>query len=114
TPGAIGTFGELDMVEWLNGTTLTNNVIQWNADGAFGTVSSPNVNNSGVTPDSNFHTYGVLWTTVAKGGGTGSFQFYYDGVLKSGSTLTYTSASPFFILDSDNFIMFLGTGVNQT
>jgi hypothetical protein len=105
---ATGPFGEVDIVEWFNGT-LTNNVIQWNADHALGTVQNPNQGQTGLAQDSNFHTYGLVWKTVAQGGGTGSFEFYFDGVLKSGTTLTYNTSSPFFTHDSGNYIMFLDT-----
>lgn len=109
-------FGEVDFIEWQfsSGYSLTNNVRNWNPPAGFSATSSPKVNSSGITADSNWHLYELDWDTVAQGGGTGSLTWYYDGVAVTGSNFTYTSGSPEYICDSGNFMMFIDNGVNMS
>jgi hypothetical protein len=108
-------FGEIDMIEWLQTgsvNVLNNNVIEW--INLARTNMNPN-RGAGVPSASNtFHTYGFLWKTAAAHGGTGTFQWYYDGVLNSASQLSYSTGGNFSIFDSDNFILFMNTGPSQT
>lgn len=103
-------FTELDGFELFSGgNTLA--IHDWNTGVNPATSSvNGNVTWNGGPSDTGFHTYGTLWQTATQGGGTGSVTRYFDGVLQSANTVTWTPGGQFSGMDGDQFHIILDTG----
>jgi hypothetical protein len=105
------------------GTCANNmNAHDWTAVGATNTQNTV-VSNPVFAPGTGFNTYGLLWKTIAGGGGL--VQRYFNGIHWAIIDVTYSAgagsvpaASPsnpngvFSSGDSETFVLFMAAGVN--
>ena len=70
-----------------------------------------------------FHTIGALWVPMAKNGGTGLFQRYFDGTHLTAQDVTYSASGPptpdtglpngtFSSWDSESMVLLIAAGYN--
>lgn len=87
-----GTYPEIDFLENIAGPTgWQGQIHDWYSPYSdFGTGTSGT--GFATPPGTAFHKYGFLWITQAKNGGTGFFQWYYDGVAV-GNAVPYSSST---------------------
>jgi peptidoglycan hydrolase-like protein with peptidoglycan-binding domain len=124
--GSSSDFVEKDVFEaYPTGTgTLTpySNLHEWgrSPDGHYET---PDI--LSITPDSNFHTIGILWVPTSLDQGTGLYQVYWDGVEQTNVEVTYSTSSPalpgaspdnpdglYSVADNQLFSIIIGAGPN--
>jgi hypothetical protein len=131
--GAAAHWGEIDIVEGLNGPYAADmNIYDWTnvnggatgcGQGNMGHCNRVNETYPPVTNQTSQHLYGMLWVPSTKNAGTGLIQFYLDRVHIAGQDVTYTSrgtptpacspsdpAGCLFILESGRFVMLIDSG----
>jgi len=103
--GGSATYGEIDVAEFFRQADPTNAIedtAAWQWEGTLVGLSTWPVLNM-----NSLHRFGMLWKTIAQGGGTGSLKFYRDGVNAAGSNITYSASDPLAILDNSAFALWL-------
>ena len=120
---------ELDLME-LQGNYWSEQVIPAYHDWSYNrqlTISPNSISFASQMSDGNYHKFGIMWTPMAAGGGTGTLALYFDrvnyNIQRDYTNMTYSAtggASPpampmnpngdFSTLDTAEMPMFFGTG----
>lgn len=116
-------FNEFDFLETIPDAVasvdIQKNQHQWTTTlgGGFGNrfsqsiMISPASIGAPTLDNTTFHTWAVLWLTMAQNGGTGLLRTYFDGVAYPEHDITYTSGSQWEIAETGgNYIMILDGG----